>query len=174
MTEISRTRVAERAERPSIWTLQVAVVLLFLWMALDGLENLGFGLLFAVLGAAAGARWAPGQVYPWRPQRLFGFMVYFARASFQGGLDVAVRALHPALPITPCLREYPLRLPPGLPRTVFVGVVSLLPGTLSARLDVARARLTVHALTPAAHDDLDELEGRVARLFSLPDRERGR
>ncbi len=174
MTDSGRTRLAERTGRPSIWALQAAIVLLLLWMALDGLENLGFGLLFAVLGAVAGAWLAPGQVYPWRPLRLFGFALYFTRASFQGGLDVAARALHPALPIAPCLREYPLLLPPGLPRTLFVGVVSLLPGTLSARLDVEHGRLTVHALTAISFDDLDDLERRVARLFSLSDREHGR
>ncbi|MDZ4349290.1 MAG: Na+/H+ antiporter subunit E [Xanthomonadaceae bacterium] len=167
-------RLAKRSERPSIWALQVAVVLLILWAALDGFENLGFGLLFALLGATAGAWLAPSHVYPWRPLRLFEFALYFARASFLGGLDVAARALHPALPVAPCLRDIPLRLPPGLPRTLFVGVVSLLPGTLSARLDVAREVLTVHALTPASLDGLDDLERRVARLFSLPDPECGR
>lgn len=174
MTDSGRDRLAERAQHPSIWALQVVVVLLVLWAALDGFENFGFGLLFALLGGAAGAWLAPSHGYPWRPLRLFEFALYFAWTSFLGGLDVAARALHPALPVAPCLRDIPLRLPPGLPRTLFVGVVSLLPGTLSARLDVARGLLTVHALTPASLGGLDDLERRVARLFSLPDPERGR
>ena len=52
----------------------------------------------------------------------------------KGGVYVAWRAFDPRMPITPELIEYPLRLPPGLPRVILVNMVSLLPGTLSAEL----------------------------------------
>ncbi|MES9944702.1 MAG: Na+/H+ antiporter subunit E [Candidatus Thiodiazotropha sp.] len=55
-------------------------------------------------------------------------------AFAESGLDVAWRAFHPRMPITPELIVYPLRLPPGLPRVILVNTVSLLPGTLGTEL----------------------------------------
>jgi multicomponent Na+:H+ antiporter subunit E len=51
------------------------------------------------------------------------------------GLDVAWRALHPALPIEPQFQRFRLHLPEGQPRTLMVSVLSLMPGTLSAELE---------------------------------------
>ena len=150
-----------------LWLLQTFVLLIVIWVALDGTASLLVGATFALIGAATGAWLAPGLAYPWRPLRLAGFVLYFLAQSLRGGLDVAWRALHPALPIEPRLCEYPLRLEPGLPRTAFVSIVSLLPGTLSVVVDGTHDRLTVHTLIPAAAGGLSELERRVARLFSV-------
>lgn len=150
-----------------LWLLQTFVLLLVVWIALDGAGSLAVGAGFALLGAAAGAWLAPGVAYPWRPLRLAAFTLYFLLQSLRGGLDVAWRALHPALPIEPCFCQHALRLGPGLPRTAFVSIVSLLPGTLSVIVDAASDRLTVHTLTPAAASELPALEQRVAHLFSV-------
>lgn len=154
-----------------LWLLQTFVLLLVIWVALDGTGSLVVGIGFALLGATAGAWLAPGLAYPWRPLRLAGFTLYFLAQSLRGGLDVAWRALHPALPIEPRFCEHELRLGPGLPRTAFVSIVSLLPGTLSVVVDAAHDRLTVHTLTPAAASELATLEQRVASLFSVALRE---
>jgi multicomponent Na+:H+ antiporter subunit E len=148
------------------WAVQSAIVLAVLWLALDGLANPLPGLLLALVGAALGAWLAPGESYPWRPLRLLRFFAWFLRESLRGGVDVAARALHPRLPIAPCLVEYRIGLPPGMPRTVMMSVLSLLPGTLSADLG-DDGRLTVHALAPEALEGVAELECRVAQLFSL-------
>jgi len=150
-----------------LWLLQTFVLLVVVWVALDGTGSLAVGAGFALLGAAAGAWLAPGLAYPWRPLRLAGFTLYFLVQSLRGGLDVAWRALHPALPIEPSFHEHLLRLEPGLPRTAFVSIVSLLPGTLSVVVDPARDQLLVHTLTPAAAGELAALEQRIARLFSV-------
>ncbi len=85
--------------------------------------------------------------------------------SLLGGADVAWRAFHPGLPIAPDLIEYPLRLPPGLPRVFMANTVSLLPGTLSASLD--RSVLKVHVLDSrrGVLAELEAVEQSVARMF---------
>jgi multicomponent Na+:H+ antiporter subunit E len=69
------------------------------------------------------------------------------------------------MPITPELIEYPLRLPPGLPRVILVNTVSLLPGTLSAEL-VGQV-LRVHVLDSLGDflAELEALEKRVRRMW---------
>lgn len=98
---------------------------------------------------------------------LLRFIPFFLRHSLAGGLDVAGRALHPRLPITPVLVNYSLKLPGGLPRVVMINMVSLLPGTLSAQID--NDDLRVHALDGDSDITLtlEVLERRVAELFAL-------
>lgn len=158
---------AVRHER-LLWALQTGVMLYAIWFALDGIGSPLTGLLFSVAGAATGAWLAPGVPYPWRPLRLIAFSAWFVRKSWAGGVDVARRALAPSLPIEPCWQEYRLRLGPGLPRTAFVSVISLLPGTLSVRVLPEHDVLLVHMLVPGSADELDDLEARIARLFSVP------
>lgn len=179
-------QVASMARRGQ-WALQVAVLLAVVWLALDGLDNAFTGLFFVLMAAAVGAWLVPGEVHPWRPLRLLVFFFWFVLASWRGGIDVARRALAPSLPVSPTWHQHELALPPGLPRTVFVAVLSLLPGTLSVDLlvagsdDAAEAgpngqggegravadRLIVHALTADAIAGVAELERRIQWLFSL-------
>jgi multicomponent Na+:H+ antiporter subunit E len=96
---------------------------------------------------------------------LLQFIPLFLWRSLAGGLDVARRALSPAMPLQPALREFRTVLPAGLPRVVFANVVSLLPGTLCA--DLVEDRLCLHVLSDAAdnEEDLRRLERGVARIF---------
>lgn len=99
----------------------------------------------------------------WR--EVMGFVPFFLWHSLKGGVDVAWRAFHPRLPITLELIEYPLRLPPGLPRVILVNTVSLLPGTLSAEL--GGQVLKVHVLDSLGDflAQLEALEQRVGCMF---------
>jgi multicomponent Na+:H+ antiporter subunit E len=160
-----RLPTGSRARR--LWALQTFVLLLLTWLALDGVAALSIGIVFAALGAALGSWLVPGEPYPWRPLRLLRFVRYFLLASFRGGIDVAWRALHPRLPIAPCYLDYHCSLPQGLPRTVFISVISLLPGTLSVE-SYPDGRVHVHALgIDGAMEGLRELEAYVRVLFSL-------
>lgn len=147
-----------------LWAVQTVCALLLMWMALDGFGNLWLGAIFSVVGAIVGAWLIPGEAYPWRPLRMLMFLLFFLRESFRGGLDVAWRAFHPRMPIEPAYVEHQLALPAGLPRTLLVGVISLLPGTLSVWLH-GDGRLVVHALTPRAAENIADVEARVAGLF---------
>lgn len=96
---------------------------------------------------------------------LLSFVPFFLARSVLGGADVAWRAFHPRMPIAPDLADYPLRLPPGLPRVCMVNAVSLLPGTLSAELD--RDTLKVHVLDKRKDftTEIEAVEQYVAAMF---------
>jgi multicomponent Na+:H+ antiporter subunit E len=158
---------APRAWRKLAWGAEVFVALFLVWLALNGGSAWAPGLAFSALGALIGATLAPGEASLWRPWQVLTFSAYFLRESLRGGLDVARRALHPRLPVQPHFVDHALRLPAGPPRTLMVGLVSLLPGSLSADLDLSRNVLRVHLLAEGAGDGLDELESRIAALFGL-------
>jgi multicomponent Na+:H+ antiporter subunit E len=90
------------------------------------------------------------------------FLPFFLWESFRGGLDVTRRVIGRRLDVEPGLFEYPLRLETPFERTLFVGLVSLLPGTLSA--DLQGSRLRVHTLDRRVDvaAELESLERRMA------------
>lgn len=149
-----------------LWSSQSFIVLVLIWVSLNGLNDLWLGLLASLFGAALGGWLASGKPHPWRPHRLLLFALYFMWESLKGGVDVAWRALHPALRIDPCFSRHVMSLPEGQPRTLFISMVSLLPGTLSASAEAGQV-LLVHALTPEASDSVGQLEHWIAWLFSL-------
>ncbi len=149
------------------WAAQILVVLLLLWLLLNGLDRFLAGLLAAAAGAGLGAWLVSGQPHPWKPHRLLCFAAFFLWESFKGGIDVAWRAMHPGLRINPCFSGYRIDLPAGQPRTLMVATVSLLPGTLSANLSEDGRDLEVHALMPEAMASVERLEDWIAWLFSL-------
>lgn len=158
---------APRAWPDLAWGVEVFVALFVVWLALNGVSAWATGLAFSALGALVGATLAPGQASLWSPWQALTFAAYFLRESLRGGLDVARRALHPRLPVQPHFVDHALRLPAGPPRTLMVGLVSLLPGSLCADIDLSRNVLRVHLLAERAGDGLDELESRIAALFGL-------
>lgn len=151
-----------------LWCAQIFSALMLVWVALNGFQGLNVGLLAAAAGAGCGAYFAAGSSYPLRPWRWLVFAGFFLVESFKGGTDVALRALHPALKIEPEFQNYPIDLAPGLPTTFLTSIVSLLPGTLSARLTSDEPILVVHALTPSAVASVERLEKMLLWLFERP------
>ena len=95
------------------------------------------------------------------------FIPFFLGRSLSSGLDVARRALHPRLPVDPGLIEYPLRLPPGLPRVLMANAVNLLPGTLTAEVEADALRVHVIDLQAPFRKELEAVEDAVARIFGI-------
>lgn len=93
------------------------------------------------------------------------FILYFLRRSVAGGMDVARRALHPRLPIAPTIVSYSLSGTGPRATLFFAHVVSLLPGTLSCRLEPEL--LQVHVLDGRAPvtAELARLQAEVERLY---------
>ena len=164
---LNRERDMKQTDQGIDWSTVVSRVLLFslLWWALtDGTAGSWWIGAPAVAGAVIiSVTLVPPLGLVWR--EVMGFVPFFLWHSLKGGVDVAWRAFHPRLPITPELIEYPLRLPPGLPRVILVNTVSLLPGTLSAEL--GGQVLKVHVLDSLGDflTELEALEQRVGCMF---------
>jgi multicomponent Na+:H+ antiporter subunit E len=95
---------------------------------------------------------------------LASFAPYFALKAVSGGLDVAGRALRPSLPIEPAFVEIELRGQSEASRVITADAMSVLPGTLSARLD--GSTLTLHILDRGLpyETQVREIERRAERV----------
>ena len=135
-----------------------------LWWILSGGEG---GWLWGLPAVAAAALFNP---FPrgarWRPRwsRVLLFIPVFCRLSLRSALDVAWRAVHPRRPLDPVLVDYPWQLPDEGGRVFLASLLTLMPGTLCARIS-ARS-MTVHIIGDAADrlEGIARLESRIARL----------
>jgi multicomponent Na+:H+ antiporter subunit E len=164
---LNRERDIKQTNQGIDWSTVVSRALLFslLWWALtDGTAGSWWiGGPAVVSAVIISVRLVPPLGLVWR--EVMGFVPFFLWHSLKGGVDVAWRAFHPRMPITPELIEYPLRLPPGLPRVILINTVSLLPGTLS--VEVGGQVLKVHVLDSLGDflAELEVLEQRVGCMF---------
>jgi len=120
---------------------------LALWLMLAGVS---LSDLPAAAVAVLAATWASLRLLPpgsWHLSMLgvARLALRFPGQSVVAGVDVAWRALHPALPLRPGFVTFPTRLPPGPARDAFCAFTSLLPGTLPVATDGAGA-MVVHCL----------------------------
>jgi multicomponent Na+:H+ antiporter subunit E len=146
----------------------MAAIMTLLWWVLTNSAGWYFGAVAIAVATWVSLAFMPHWQPTWRWLTAVRFILYFLGKSLQGGIDVSYRALHPALPLQPVWHHYPLRLPPGRGRILFVSVISLLPGTLSADLDDQAVH--VHALnnSPTTVAELQQLEAHIAALLSEP------
>jgi multicomponent Na+:H+ antiporter subunit E len=122
------------------------ILLATLWWLLAGGEPTSWLIGAPSVGAAWLVRKRVAPMPTWKISLTGGvrYLLSFFKVSLVSGIDVARRAFHPRLPITPGLVEYQMRLTSSAEKHLVAGTVNLLPGTLSANLD--QNRLTVHAL----------------------------
>lgn len=132
----------------------------------DG-SSLWLGALVALAGAALSLSLRPDGVPGLSPLGALRFAGYFVVNSVLGGVDVAMRALKPSMPIDPRFVSYPLRLTNVSARVLFANTLSLLPGTLSVQL--AGDTLVVHGLDCSGDviGGIAEVEERVAGVFGI-------
>jgi multicomponent Na+:H+ antiporter subunit E len=71
------------------------------------------------------------------------------------------------MPVVPTVIDYPLRLPPGLPRVFLDNILSLLPGTLIATLDGPALKVDVMDSRGDLMTESKALEQRVARMCGV-------
>lgn len=149
------------------YVLRVLVFAAVWWSLTEGDGGWGFGLPLALLVAALSLVHTPPARRVPRIHRMPGFFAYFMLQSLRAGWDVARRTLHPALPLQPELLRLPLRLPAGAPTWWLMIVISLLPGTLSVRLEDAVLELHCLDVGGTVVADVREAESRLAHLFGL-------
>lgn len=143
-----------------------AFVLAIAWWAMTGGAEEGyvFGLLMVGLALMVAARMPDARTPKWSAIGLARFALYFLGRSIVAGVDVARMALAPRLQVSPTIARHRLRLPPGPGRNLFMGTLSLMPGTLA--MNVEGGHLEVHVLADADGTigrDLDRLEAAIAR-----------
>jgi multicomponent Na+:H+ antiporter subunit E len=146
-----------------------AVLLGLVWWALVEGEPRSFVSGLPVVAAAlAVSLWLMPVRRP-RPTLagVVAFLPYFLQKSFLGGLDVALRAFRPTPPLRPGFADHPLRLVDEGPVILFVNLISLLPGTLSARLDPPSLRVHVLDTSLPIAAELALLEEKIAHLYGL-------
>jgi multicomponent Na+:H+ antiporter subunit E len=100
------------------------------WIGASPLD-LACGIPTAALATALSLRLLPPGPARVRPLALARFALRFLALSGVAGFDVARRAFDPRLPLRPGFASVRAgRIPPGPARECFVGLTSLLPGTL--------------------------------------------
>jgi multicomponent Na+:H+ antiporter subunit E len=148
----------------------VRLALLFgLWALLNPADYSSWGIGIFVVGVAVIVSFVlrPRLSWIFPVAGLVKFTLYFLKHSLHGGIDVSRRALAPSMPLQPGFVDVTLRLPAGMPRLVLVCVVSLLPGTLSARWK--KDWLRVHALDVRLPvlNDIRALETIIGGIFEI-------
>ena len=157
----------ERAgTHPKVWLLRLVLFSLVWWVLTDGATaSWSVGVPVIMLATLVSVMLMPA--LSWSVRGMLLFVPYFLWHSIRGGVDVARRAMHPQLPISPALFDYRFRLPPGLPRVFMANIVSLLPGTLSVEIDTEVLRIHVLDESGAIDKELNMLENRLADIFGL-------
>jgi len=136
------------------------------WIVLTGGSLYGWPVALVTLVAATASSLAlvpPGR---WRvsPLGLARFVPFFLAHSVRAGLDIALRAFRPTMPIRPGFATFRTQLPPGPARTFFAAVVSLFPGTVSVNLEGDTLHLHLLDTRDPIEPALRGLERRVAAI----------
>ena len=153
----------------SAFSVRLVLLLLVWWMLTGTHDAWWFGLPLALVAASASLWLTPSAQYRIRLYHVPAFALYFLWHSLLAGLDVAKRTLHPKLPLHPEILHITLNLPPGAPTWWLMLTISLLPGTLSVRLNGQRL-LEVHCLDREQDvaGSIQLTERYLARMFGLP------
>ncbi len=138
-----------------------------LWLFLSGADIRGwpFGVAATLAAVWLHLRLAGADQRRLRPLAVVRFIPYFVGLSILSGIDVMKRVLHPALPIDPALIDFPLHIDHEGGRVLLADCVSLLPGTISARLDPEV--LLIHTLDKGLPvlSTVRDLERRIEELY---------
>jgi multicomponent Na+:H+ antiporter subunit E len=145
-----------------------------LWLVLAGGMTREPVLVVVIIAASVAASWVwwkPGSVRI-GPLALLAFVPRFLWQSVLGGWDVARRALLPGRHVDPGFVTVDLRRGSYASRVLFTWIVSLVPGTVSTRLDGRRLRVHVLDRTSDNLSRLERLEARTRRIVA-PDIDAG-
>lgn len=102
------------------------------WVAMIGVDpaDLAVGLCGAAIATAVSLMLLPPDQFRFGSATLILLPLRFLKQSVVAGVDVALRALDPRLPLKPGFIVFRPTLPAGPQRDAFCTLTSLLPGTL--------------------------------------------
>lgn len=150
--------------------LRTGVLYLVWWAMTEGdPSGLGPGAVIVVLAGMISCRLYPPSGYTLHPVGVLVFAGYFVSRSVVAGVDVARRLLSPSVPVNPGYLTIESNLPEGGPRWLLANTLSLMPGTLSVRLQDASVELHCLDLDQPIDQDVRAAERKVAGVFGLSD-----
>lgn len=166
-----------QAPRPRSWRVILVrgVAYFMLWMIMADWQVADIAPGIAAAGLATWVSFLllppdPGLAHI-RPVAVLRLAVRFVWGSVVAGVDIARRAFSPSLPLKLGYVVYPVALPPGTSRNLFMSVTSLMPGTLPAGSDET-GNLIYHCLDveqPVVMQLAQEEASLVAALGGTPD-----
>lgn len=138
---------AEKPKNPNPPVILRLLIFLTLWLVLDGgkLPGLVIGLPAAVLAAWLSLRLLPLSRVKLSFTALASLAWHFVWSSVVAGVDVALRAFHPGLPLRTGFVTCECRIPAGTRRDFFLAMSSLMPGSLPVE-EHADGRIVLHCL----------------------------
>ena len=145
-----------------------AAEFLAFWVILFGLNPraLFVGIFVTVITTWVSLRLLPPGLRSFRPIPLMQLVLSLLAQSIGAGVDVALRALDPRLPLRPGFLIYRTCLPSGLTQHAFCTMTSLLPGTLPCEADES-GNVVIHCLDVAqpVAEQLAAQEAALARTI---------
>jgi len=135
------------ADSPRSTALWRVAAFFLLWLLL--MQSMKAADLVVGLFACLAATWTSLRLMPPASGcvhfgKLLSLLPHFLWESVLAGVDVARRALHPRMPLSPGFVTCPLSFPPGFARNTFATISSLLPGSVPA--DETEGVLVYHCL----------------------------
>ena len=147
----------------------IILILFAFWLMLSGQFStllVTLGVFSALLSVAVSMRMRLFHGRTHLAELVWTLPKYWLWLSFQiakSGLDVALRIVHPKLPIEPGFIKIPVSKSSGLGRATYANSITLTPGTLTIEID--EENILVHTLTKAAGTDL--ISGKMHRKIPL-------
>jgi multicomponent Na+:H+ antiporter subunit E len=160
--------------RASVAVLRAAMFF-GIWIVIDQSAkpaNVLVGLIATAAATWLSLRLLPPATGRVRVTALALLLPRFLWQSLRAGLDVALRALHPRLPLQPGFVDYPVQFPRGSARNAFELISSLLPGSVPT--DENETAIEYHCLdvSQPVVDDLATEERAYAHAL-IPGRRHG-
>lgn len=138
------------------------------WVLAEGrVDSPGIAALTIVLAVATSMALSRQARYGLSWPAALAFAAFFLVESVKAGVQVARIALRPRLVLDPALVRVPLTLPPGLPQVLLMNTLTLLPGTLSVRVDGASLCLHVLDRRQPVEASVRAAEARIARMLEI-------
>ncbi len=134
----------------------------WLTLTLGNLESLWLGVPVIVLSAYFSVKISPLLNIHW--PALFKWFNYFLINSVKGAIDVSCRVLARNMPISPEIVEYSFESTSTFKTVMMVNTISLLPGTLGAK--IVGDKIFIHVLNyhKDIKKDIQEIENLVDQI----------